>query len=148
MRAMFKLNWGAELPAKAHRDDVGYDLRSIEHVTLQPGEVTKVHTGILYGGFDTLTEASASQQCAIFPKIEGRSGLASKGIWPVGGIVDPGYRGELVVMLYNSTKEPFEVAPADRIAQIVFYTTAQPDVAVGELKPTERGDSGFGSTGK
>jgi dUTP pyrophosphatase len=150
-----KLNENAKLPTKAHGDDVGYDLYALEDVVLDPQEVTKVRTGIAYGGFDALNHGTANF-VAVFPKIEGRSGLASKGIFPVGGIVDPGYRGEIAVMLFNSVRlnsngspsTAFKIEAGDRIAQIVFYMTAQPDVSIGELKQSERGDAGFGSTGK
>lgn len=147
MRAMFKkLEENAQLPTKAHGDDVGYDLYAVENVTLEPGQVTKVRTGLAYGGFDQLNHGSTNFM-AVFPKIEGRSGLASKGIFPVGGIVDPGYRGEITVMLYNSSKS-LKIEVGDRVAQIVFYMTAQPEIGIGELKKSERGDAGFGSTGK
>lgn len=160
MRAMFKLlDERAKLPTKAHDDDVGYDLYALDGCILARGEITKIRTGIAYGGFDMLNHKSAPF-ASIFPKIEGRSGLASKGIFPVGGIVDPGYRGELIVMLYNSNSrvwishaldpvpENYTIHAGDRVAQIVFYTTAQPHVEIGELKQSERGEFGFGSTGK
>lgn len=147
---MFKLlSEKAKLPTKAHETDVGYDLYALEDCNLAEGTVTKVRTGIAYGGFDPLSEASTTSAMAIFPKIEGRSGLAAKGIHPVGGIVDPGYRGELVVMLRNTRSDlDYFIKAGDRIAQMVFYMTAQPEICIGELKQTDRGDSGFGSTGK
>ncbi len=157
MRAIFRLlDERAKLPTKAHGSDVGYDLYALNDFIIEPGKVTRVPTGIAYGGFDPLTQPTASSGMSIFPKIEGRSGLASKGIFPVGGIVDPGYRGELVVMLLNSMSlnhpgnpsTAYEIKAGDRIAQMIFYMTAQPEVCVGELKQTDRGDSGFGSTGK
>ena len=156
MRVMFKkLDENAKLPTKAHSDDVGYDLYALENVVLEPGQITKVRTGIAYGGLDAINQGSM-QYAAVFPKIEGRSGLASKGVFPVGGIVDPGYRGEVVVMLLNSVplnkpgnpSTAFKIESGDRIAQMVFYVTAQPEVQIGELKKSERGDAGFGSTGK
>ena len=161
MRAMFKkLDENAKLPTKAHDDDVGYDLYAVEDAVLEPQRVTKVRTGIAYCGLDELHNKQLLT--AVFPKIEGRSGLASRGIFPVGGIVDPGYRGEVSVMLANfqwpwsseddgtgyRAKNVYQIKAGDRIAQIVFYTTAQPEVDVGELKGSSRGDAGFGSTGK
>lgn len=150
MRVMFKpLNENAKLPTKAHTDDVGYDLYALEDCILRRGEVSKIRTGIIYGGFDALHHGTTPFM-SIFPKIEGRSSLAAKGIFPVGGIVDPGYRGELIVMLYNSNDDSdgYEIVSGDRIAQLVFYMTAQPNVQIGELKKSERGEAGFGSTGK
>lgn len=77
-----------------------------------------------------------------------RSGLASKGIFPIGGVCDWDYRGEYQVILYNSTDNPFTVASGDKIAQIAVrpYEQAKFDI-VEELSDTARGANGFGSTG-
>lgn len=141
-----KLSETALLPTKAHEDDVGYDLYADGDFILPPGKVTKISTGIAYGGIGPrfLLEKAFKD---VFPKIEGRSGLASNGVFPVGGIVDPGYRGELVVMLYNSNDEIFPIKKGNKIAQLVFYATGQPDIVIGELEKTSRGESGFGSSG-
>lgn len=136
----------AKLPTQAHMGDVGYDLKSIKTTTLKPRSVTKIHTGI------ELAEVSyAIPQPYVFMKIEGRSGLASKGIFPVGGIIDNSYRGEIIVLLHNSTDESVCVEEGDKCAQLVFYIHSMNNfVQINEIETkteTERGTNGFGSTG-
>jgi dUTP pyrophosphatase len=89
-----------------------------------------------------------------FFKIEGRSGLASKGIFPVGGIIDPSYRGEICVLLFNSTESSCSFNSGDRVAQLVCYHSLAPLEGsqvtfeiVDDVVSTDRGDKGFGSSG-
>ena len=78
-----------------------------------------------------------------------RSGLAyKKGIDVGAGVIDEDYRGEVGVILFNFGEEDFEVAPGDRIAQLILERIATPDVeVVADLDATDRGAGGFGSTG-
>ena len=81
-----------------------------------------------------------------------RSGLAARrgiALANAPGLIDPGYRGELRVLLLNTDPgEPYEVEPGDRIAQLLVVALAEPDpVAVAELSGAARGDRGFGSSG-
>ena len=130
----------AQVPTRAYTGDAGIDLASCERVELPPGERALVPTGLAvaipsgYAGY-----------------VQPRSGLATKhGISIVNtpGLVDSGYRGELLVNLLNTDpREPFVVEPGMRIAQLVVL--AVPDVepvAVDELPDSERGDRGFGSS--
>jgi dUTP pyrophosphatase len=143
-----RIHEDAKLPCKVHEHDVGYDLSSIEDVELPVGKVTKVRTGIVLASCEFGDAPLLREQKHAFPKIEGRSGLASKGIFPVGGIIDPGYRGELVAVLHNSSDEIFKVSKGDRIAQLVFYYVVRPAIRTSlEIVESDRGDSGFGSTG-
>jgi dUTP pyrophosphatase len=132
-----KLSENAILPTKSHPGDAGWDLYASETVTLKAQTVTKVKT-------DIATQVGYG----IWTQIEGRSGMASKGIWPCGGILDSCYRGEIAVMLYNCNKEGYTITKGDKIAQFVvrsqFHTTIS---EVSELEETERGDKGFGSSG-
>lgn len=85
-------------------------------------------------------------------QIRARSGLAAKhGIMPANGVgtIDADYRGEVGVILLNTSNEPFTVEPGMRIAQMIVqqYETVEWD-EVGELDITERGEGGYGSTGK
>lgn len=157
-----KCHPGAQLPTQ-NQGDVGFDLRSKERVELSPGKVTVVHVGIqiadvvevehtrhdVYGDYYEPKPAVVP-----FLKVEGRSGLASKGIFPVGGILDPSYRGEIGAIMFNSTDKPFVFEPGDRIAQLVCYLTFANDRAVGvsveeaEVVLTARGNQGFGSSGR
>ena len=132
-----------ELPAPAYAKpgDAGADLRSRIDFELEPGERALVPTGVAI----TLPEGYVGL-------VHPRSGLATKnGITIVNapGTVDSGYRGELMVTLLNTDKtKSFHVQRGDRIAQLVIqkYEHATFTV-VDELEQTERGSSGFGSSG-
>lgn len=130
----------AQVPTRAYAGDAGIDLAACERVELAPGERALVATGLAvaipagYAGY-----------------VQPRSGLATKhGISIVNtpGLVDSGYRGELLVNLLNTDpREAFVVEPGMRIAQLVVL--AVPDVEpveVEELPDSERGDRGFGSS--
>ena len=78
-----------------------------------------------------------------------RSSMAKKGIHHFGGALDSDYRGELSVLLFNSTKEPFFISKGERIVQVKILPILQADFeTVDELSNTSRGEGGFGSTGK
>ena len=133
----------AKVPARAHAGDAGYDLVSAERVVLAPGERTVVRTGIavaIPGGYAGL----------VLP----RSGLAVRhGISLINapGLIDPGYRGELMVPLINHDREePFEVVAGMRIAQLVLVRAAEArfiSVELLEESADGRGEGGFGSSG-
>jgi dUTP pyrophosphatase len=130
------------LPAYATPGSAGLDLRAHleEPRTLQPGERTLIPTGLslaLPDGYEA--------------QVRPRSGLALKhGITVLNspGTVDADYRGDVGVILINHGHEPFEIAPGDRIAQLVVAAYAQVEWALVETLPeTERGSGGFGHTG-
>jgi dUTP pyrophosphatase len=133
----------AKAPARTRPHDAGYDLSSVESCVLVPGERRLVGTGVAV---------------AIPPGIAGlvtpRSGLAvNHGIHPLNapGVVDPNYRGELRVALHNAGSEPFSVEVGDRIAQLLLVPFWAPSLAVvDELpsSPDDRGEAGFGSSGR
>lgn len=130
-----------QIPVYAQPGDAGADLRSAEALVLAPGERALVATGVRFA----LPEGYAA---FVVP----RSGLAVKhGISIVNspGTIDAGYRGEIKVPLINlDPREPFEIAPGDRIAQlIVMPVTRAVFAAVQELPESQRGEGGFGSTG-
>jgi dUTP pyrophosphatase len=131
----------AVLPARAYDADAGLDLAACERVELGPGERALVPTGLAvaipegYAGF-----------------VQPRSGLAARnGISIVNspGLVDAGYRGEVLVVLVNTDpRETFLVEPGMRIAQLVVVPVPDVDVAeVDELPASERGARGHGSSG-
>lgn len=141
MRVLFKkLSPRATLPAYARPGDAGMDLSSAEEISVPAHGRAIVKTGLsmaLPDGFEA--------------QVRPRSGLALKrGITVLNapGTIDAGYRGEIGVILFNTSDEDFAVAPGDRIAQLVVAPVAAAETAeVGELPASERGEGGFGSTG-
>ena len=137
-----RLSDAARAPQRAHDGDAGYDLFAAEAARLEPGERASVGTGIA---------GAIPDGCAglVLP----RSGLAARhGISVVNapGLIDSGYRGEVRVLLLNTDRsEPFDIAPGDRIAQLVISRVESPElVELPSLDETVRGAGGFGSTGR
>ncbi|MFN4299218.1 MAG: dUTP diphosphatase [Thermaurantimonas sp.] len=131
------------LPEYQTIHSAGMDLRAnlAESITLQPGERRLIPTGLriaLPDGFEA--------------QVRPRSGLALKhGITCLNspGTIDADYRGEIGVILINLGHEPFEIKPGDRIAQLVVAPYSRVEwVEVKELPASERGEGGFGSTGR
>lgn len=122
-------------------NSAGMDLCSIDNAIIHPGETVIIHTGIAMKIPDSLVGL-----------IYARSGLGiKKGIAPANkvGVIDSDYRGEIMVALHNHSNEDYEVNTGDRIAQMVLtpYFKASINI-VDELDSTDRGEGGFGSTGK
>jgi dUTP pyrophosphatase len=135
-----RLRPDAEVPTRAYDGDAGIDLAACERVELGPGERALVPTGLAVA----IPEGYAGY-------VQPRSGLATKhGISIVNtpGLIDAGYRGELLVNLLNTdAREPFVVEPGMRIAQLVVLQVPQVSlVEVDELPESERGARGFGSS--
>jgi len=137
-----RLRPGAQLPVRATDGSVGYDIfmdQDFPPFILAPGEQQKIPTGL----------AIQVDVLGYYGQIIGRSGLAARGIQVMlGGVIDSDYRGEMFILLRNFSNEPFKVE--GRIAQLVllrYATLLVEEVAFSELSQTERGASGFGSTG-
>lgn len=129
------------IPTYSHPGDAGADLSSAENLVLHPGERATVATGV-----------SIALPAGFVAFVVPRSGLAAKhGITVVNspGTVDAGYRGELKVTLLNTDlREPFTINKGDRIAQMIVMPVVQARfIPVDKLPESERGESGFGSTG-
>lgn len=135
------LDEGAITPTRAHETDAGLDLYSRETVTIN-GLRDWWHT------FDTGVHIELPH--GYYGKIESKSGLNVRyGIVSCGGVIDEGYTGSIAVKLYNLTDEPYTVHAGDKIAQLVIQPYATPELElVDRLSETDRGDNGFGSTGK
>ena len=135
-----KVHPDAVLPSYAHPSDAGMDLRSVDDLTLAPGQRALVHTGLVML-LPPLYEA----------QVRPRSGLALKNgvtVLNTPGTIDSGYRGEVGVILINLGQTAFEVKRGDKIAQLVIAPVTQPDIAeTDEVDETDRGAGGFGSTG-
>jgi dUTP pyrophosphatase len=137
-----KLREGAVLPTRAHEGDAGLDLCACEAAHIGPGERWSVATGIA-------VEIPPGHAGLVLP----RSGLAREhGISLVNapGLIDSGYRGEVAVLLLNTDPaEIFRVEPGDRIAQLVVVSVAAAEPVQAEaLGESERGEGGFGSSGR
>lgn len=136
-----KLSENARIPEYASVGSAGADLYNASgDVTIDAGESVAIGTGIamqIPEGYVGLVYA--------------RSGLACKsGLAPANkvGVIDSDYRGEIKVVLYNHSKEPRTVASGERIAQLVVAPFVRCEFEEGEIDSTQRGEGGFGSTGK
>jgi dUTP pyrophosphatase len=128
------------LPSYANIGDAGADLRAADSYVVAPRDRALIKTGL-----------KIALPIGYVALVHPRSGLALKhGITVLNtpGTIDSGYRGEIAVILYNTSDEPFSVNKGDRIAQMVIqkYETATFSV-VESLDDTDRGAGGFGSTG-
>ena len=133
-----KLHDDAVLPHYAHgsEEDAGMDLRSVERVTVHPGVPTLVPTGIaiqLKPGFEA--------------QVRPKSGMVLKHSMIVSmGTIDPGYRGEVRVVLVNLGSNDYTVEKGDRIAQLIVARYEAVEWDEGPLEDSIRGDRGFGSS--
>ena len=135
-----RLNDNAILPEKQHDSDAGYDLHSIEEIILRPNKIYKIRTGIAiqipnhYAGL-------------VLP----RSGLSSKyGISLINtpGLIDSGYRGELLIPLINHSSNEYTINKTERVAQLMLLEIPEVKIEVtSDLDESDRDSKGFGSTG-
>lgn len=141
--AVKKLRQGAKLPTFGSKEAAGADLYACleECVTIEPGGTAFIPTGLameLPQGYVGLIYA--------------RSGLACKrGLAPANkvGVIDSDYRGEFIVALHNHGAQPQTISDGERIAQLVVAPILLPEyVETASLSDTQRGQGGFGSTGK
>lgn len=151
----FKLSENATLPSRTHMTDAGLDLYSAEDVFIPVGSTQLVKTNIAM----EIPEGFVG-------KIEGRSSMNLKGIMTSGGVIDSGYNGDLGVVLNNfsckNDKDPnfdyhelpsltmgYKIKKGDKIAQLLIYRIQTPEVVeTKELWQSQRGNKGFGSSGK
>src|SRR5512132_1202553 len=132
----------AILPAYAHGpgEDAGMDLCAVEEVTLEPQAPRLVPTGLTI-------ELPPGYEAQIRP----RSGLALKHAISMPnspGTIDPGYRGELRVLMINLGREPYTIHAGDRIAQLIVARYEAVEWIEGDLAGSRRGEGGFGSSGR
>jgi dUTP pyrophosphatase len=135
-----KLHPDAILPRYAHgsEGDAGMDLFAISY------------TNVLYTATLIPTGIAIELPAGYYAKVCSRSGLALKGIVVVNspGIIDPSYRGEIKVMLASRSFEAVRIDSGDRIAQLVISRYEPVEWEEAELSESERGEGGFGSSGK
>lgn len=133
-----KLDIGAMMPTRAHPTDAGYDLLSPCEAFIHPGSDVVIDTGVHiaipegYVGF-----------------LKSKSGLNVKHGITSEGVIDSGYTGSIRVKLYNNGLGAYHIGAGDKITQLVILPILTPDLEqVDDLEDTERGDGGFGSTGR
>lgn len=129
-------------PTYAHLTDAGADLyvAKSQNFEIADGATVKINTGVCLSMPDN-----------IFAQVLGRSGLSAQGLIVLTGTVDSGYTGEIGILLHNASGRSYKLEAGQRIAQLVFYERLKADfVAVGadDLTTTDRGNAGFGSTGR
>ena len=140
-----KLSEDCIYPTQAHDTDAGHDLYAIEDVSLPFGRPVKVKTGL-----------SLQLPQGYYCSIRDRSGLGSKGIHTLGGVIDCEYTGEYCVLLVNLNKHnPFssadpvyKISKGEKIAQLVFAKVPSVIYLDEDFEETKRGDKGFGSSDK
>lgn len=133
-----KLDEGAKMPIRAHEADAGYDLFSPTGRYIWPHDAIVIDTGVHveiprgYVGF-----------------IKSKSGLNVKHGLVSEGVIDSGYTGSIRVKIYNNSAEPYWINKGDKITQLVILPILTPELELVEsLDDTERGENGFGSTGR
>ena len=133
-----KLKENAKLPKYAHTGDVGMDLYAMETVTISP-----MGNYRLWHGF-----------AMEFPEgyaaiIKDKSGIAKAGLHTMGGVFDPGYRGEYNTQLVNLGSEPYTIEEGDKVSQLIIYPVVIAELEEADtLSESSRGEGAFGSTGK
>ncbi len=127
----------AKLPTRAHNGDAGLDLYSAENYTLFPGDIAGIKTGIrmqIPAGFVGL--------------VWDKSGLAKIGLHTLGGVIDSGFRGEIIILVKNLSHDIINISMGQKIAQILIQKIETPEIIEDEIEDeTERGNNGFGSSG-
>ncbi|HEY4934572.1 MAG TPA: dUTP diphosphatase [Terriglobales bacterium] len=127
----------AMLPTVAHPgEDIGYDLYAAEDVTLAARSAAGVHTGI---AIEFVPTAGGI--------VKTRSGMAKKRLMCNAGVIDAGYRGELIVLMENLGDDAYDIRKGDKIAQLLEHPFLAGEVVEDELSDAARGVKGFGSSG-
>ena len=133
-----KLDKGAYMPERAHATDAGADLRTPHDVIVMPNDSVVIDTGVHI----ELPPNTVGM-------LKSKSGLNVKHGITSEGVIDVGYTGSIRVKLYNHSDKPCELKAGDKVSQLVVMPILIPTFElVDELEKTERGDGGFGSTGR
>ena len=133
-----KLNPSAYLPERAHEQDAGLDLRSPDHYRIPPHGSAVIDTGV---------HVEIPHGCAGL--LVSKSGLNVKHGITSEGLIDVGYTGSIIAKLYNNSDEEYTVLKGDKITQLVIVPCLFVDVElVSEIDGGERGEKGFGSSGR
>jgi len=162
-----KLDDDAKIPTRAYETDAGLDLYCLEDVTVKPKfrlipkldqvkcDKSDCGTDLVESKF-VLAESPTIANTGIaikiprgyYGRIAEKSGLASRGISIGGGVIDESFVGEILVIVNNHHWEPITFEKGQKIAQLIIQPCVQPEIeVVDSLGETDRGDSGFGSSG-
>ena len=146
---VFLLNQNAKLPVRSTPESIGYDLFSSQSTIVKPHSKNLVNTGI---SIEMSCEELGEYE-TIYGRIAPRSSVAYNYHTDIGaGVIDKDYRGEIKVLIFNHSDELFEIKVGDKIAQLIIERALIPPIiqinSYDELEKTERGEAGFGSTGK
>lgn len=132
------LDDGAKMPTRAHSSDAGFDLYARETAIVEAKDSCKFDTGVHieipegYVGF-----------------LKSKSGLNVKHGITSEGVIDAGYTGSIVVKLYNNSGYDYKVNAGDKISQLVLLPIVTPELEIADsLTNSDRGDNGFGSSGR
>jgi len=138
------LDPGARLPAVAHPgEDLGYDVFSLEAVTLAPHATIRVRTGIAVEA----RHPPSGHPLGLL--VRDRSSMAARGIATTGGVIDAGYRGEILILMTNLGSAPIELKAGEKIAQMIPVPVLTGQVEqVESLEDSARAEKGFGSSGR
>ena len=149
------LDKGAKMPTRAHPWDAGLDLYAprdtvVYASTASVGGYDGAYGGTVYTGnaiIDTGVHVQIPEGYVGF--IKSKSGLNVRHGLTADGVIDAGYTGSIVVKLYNHTSKSYRFLAGDKIAQLVILPCLLPELElVDSLEETDRGDNGFGSTGR
>ena len=138
------LEEGARLPVVAHPgEDLGYDLFALEGAVLAPRATVRVRTGIAVEARHPATGAPLGLL------VRDRSSMAARGIATTGGVIDAGYRGEILVLMTNLGEAAVELKAGEKIAQMIPVPVLTGRVEeVERLEESARAEKGFGSSGR
>ena len=139
-----RLEAGARLPEVAHPgEDLGYDLFALEGITLNPRATVRIRTGIAVEARDPRSGTPLGLL------VRDRSSMASRGLATTGGVIDAGYRGEILVVMTNLGEAAVELKAGEKIAQMVpVPVLTGPVEEVEGLEVSMRAAKGFGSSGR
>lgn len=128
----------AQLPNYAHDTDAGMDLYAIASLEIKPGERVLIKTGI-----------ALAVPVGYVGLVWDKSGIATKtGVTTLAGVIDAGYRGEVLIAVLNTSTASYAVQAGQKIAQLLIQPVQHVTIqAVDQLAEAMRGDNGFGSTG-
>ena len=139
----------AQLPTKNHNSDAGMDLYAVEDTVINGWDTVKL---LEENSTDTVVPVGLSLagiSSGYFLTVACRSGLGFKhGLSVHNGIIDQDYRGDLGILMRNNTNTDYHVKKGDRIAQLIILPSYTAQIIESDTEASERGDDGFGSSGK